>query len=471
MKQLQYVAFAGALGLLLDQSTHHHCSFGLSRLQDPISRSLAPKLGVLLKRSDVLEGAKASLREQIGRYDAEGALHAIQQMDVSESQKQLLRAYISVYHGRFELARHQLDVLQVTQPEHEKEWVSVRTFVDQSALEFRVYSERLSWLRQHFDYQWVTGGNLAYAPAGLQEFRDNAISLLLTAKNGVVHHDTRSASDKREQDAFRYTFDAISRVANVAPLNEESLEWIFQAALFTKPYAAVERLGDRILAGQGRLMIPITASEGHFVLVIDKKERRLVLAPVGRLTPSSLPISNTEHAAPFDISFDQVNHAQQNVKFKTSTLGESLCWNARVFEIESPNVTITTLPFLVSFGTLYGELATRQVIWDFGKFLTHVIDRPQLKAELIKQEAGGSGWSFASVLLAAGAVGSSITGNAAQTATLMNGLNQIDSENQARNLQQQQQLQAWEGLAANTSFDLIEKDLFREFEGVLTELQ
>src|ERR1035441_2824676 len=146
---------------------------GLSRLQDPVSRSLTPKLGALLKRFDVLEGAKASLREQIGRYDAEGALHAIQQMDVPEPERQLLRVYISVYRGRFELARHQLDALQTSQPDREKEWVGVRTFVDQSASEFRVYSERLGGLRQPFDQIGISGGVFAYSPSGLQELDRN----------------------------------------------------------------------------------------------------------------------------------------------------------------------------------------------------------------------------------------------------------------------------------------------------------
>jgi hypothetical protein len=109
-----------------------------------------------------------------------------------------------------------------------------------------------------------------------------------------------------------------------------------------------------------------------------------------------------ESAEPFNISFDQIDDVHQSAKYKTSVLGESNCNSARMFESRSVKATFTATPFLFLFGQLYGELASRQVILNFGKYLVHVIDRPQLKAELIKQEAEGSGWSFASVLLAAG---------------------------------------------------------------------
>jgi hypothetical protein len=52
----------------------------------------------------------------------------------------------------------------------------------------------------------------------------------------------------------------------------------------------------------------------------------------------------------------------------------------------------------------------------------------------------------------------------------MDSLNRLDQENQAAKLQQQQQFQVWEKLAADASFNLIQKNLFREFDGVLEEL-
>ena len=281
---------------------------------------------------------------------------------------------------------------------------------------------------------------------------------------------TKAENDRFIQEGFVYAFEAISRMIALTPLSETSLGWLFQVALFTKPYATVERLGDRILNGQGRLIIPMEAKQGQFQMIVDKRQRRLILTQTGSRTVISMD-KHYERAEPFDISFDQISQVGQSVKYGTNVFNESVPKDApRMFEMRPANAVFTETPFLIHFGAMYGELAVRQIVWNFGKFLTHVIDHPQLRSELIKQNAGG-GWNFATgILLAAAAGASSATGNAVQAAVIMNSLDRFETETQSEKLQQQQQLQAWESLAADTSFDLIQKDLFRSFDGELEKL-
>ena len=454
----------------------------LAKSQESSAKALAEKMISLLKRFDGLEAAKSALQEKLSRFDTDGVLRVIEGMDVPQTQRQILRVYLSVYRGRFELARHQLDGLQASLPQREEEWIQVRKFIDQSADEYRTYLGRLVWLGQANNMAWVGAKDVSFfVPQGLEDCQ-NPINWLVPAPGTIkpnTYKTTKVIATQAQverltaldQECLKHSIDAVSHIVSAAPVSETSLEWLFQVALFTRPYFAVESLGDRILAGQGHLIVPMTANGSEFQMTVDKNGGRLTLINSAELSwiVNAWSASWVEAGTPFSIGFEQIDDIHQSAKFTRSLAGSQI-HEPRMFEIGSAKAIFTATPFLNSFGKAYGELASRQVVSNFGTYLIHVVNRPHLKAELIKQEVGGNGWNFSTAFLAVAAVASSAQGNTLQSAVLMDSLKRLDQENEATKLEQHEKLQAWEQLAADTSFNSLQRDLFREFDGVLEEL-
>jgi hypothetical protein len=441
----------------------------LETTQDASSTTLGAKLSALLKRFDSLHKSKSALETELRSYNSANASQVIEHMDVPAVQKELLHVYLNAYRGRFELARYGLENLQGTRPDLEQDWLTVRTFIDRSAMEYQNNLARLAWLGQFSWDQgtWMTSGHPSFwVPEGLQPFYDSQ-STLMTAQN-------MSPIQSVSGELLRQTFETASKLVQVAPLDQASLTWLFQIALMTRPYETVQELGDRILSSQDRLVVQMAAKQGLFYLLIDKKNGVLSLVAAPPLTRwvKGRGSDVVEDGIPFSVKFDEIVSGRQGEKFWYGFHGFGPLYRpAKMFEI-TPQVTFSEFTLLPDFTIVYGEKATRQVVYNFGKFLLHVIDRPNLQATLIGLEAKGrSTWNFGSVLLGAVAVANGAAGNTAQSSILLGELDRRDQQVSDTNAQQQQQSMAWEKLAADASFDLPIKMMFREFEGALKDLQ
>ncbi|MBS1807376.1 MAG: hypothetical protein JST84_04190 [Acidobacteria bacterium] len=449
----------------------------LQQAQDTVSKTLSEKLEALLKRFDGLAKAKTSLETELRGYNSEAAFQVIDQMQLPDAQKDLLRVYLNAYRGRYELARHQLDKLHATQPDLEKDWVAIRTFIDQSAAEYQQSLARLSWLAQFTWSQsaWMTAEHPCYwIPEGLKNLRENLPEKEFTIGlfPDTAAYDNRVTSDA--EALLRYTFESATRLVQVAPLSEAGLMWLFQVALMTRPYPIVEATGDRILAGQGKLIVQMSARDDSYYFVLDKKERRVRVIRAAPLTQwvKGATARRIEPGLLFEVGFDNIASISQPLNFFDSYPSTRLRTpQTSMLKIMPGNYAFTEFPLLPEFSHVYGEKAAREITHHFGEFVVHTIGQPKMVASLISLDVKAKGaWNLTSILLAGAAVANSAAGNAQQSAVLLDQLNQMDKQAQLTNMAQQQQSKAWERLAVDTSFDLPVKILFREFDTVLREL-
>ncbi len=65
-------------------------------------------------------------------------------------------------------------------------------------------------------------------------------------------------------------WDAVAKLVRLALLNTEALDFAFHATLTSSDYPSIEEVGDRILAGAGRIRVPGYGSDRYGWLVIDR---------------------------------------------------------------------------------------------------------------------------------------------------------------------------------------------------------
>ena len=86
----------------------------LRSLQDPAAHKLAEKLDALSATLDAHEAAKQALENALRDYNISVAEQEIEKLQVSPSQRSILKAYLNMYRGRFDEARSELNSVSTT---------------------------------------------------------------------------------------------------------------------------------------------------------------------------------------------------------------------------------------------------------------------------------------------------------------------------------------------------------------------
>lgn len=430
--------------------------------EGPAKEKLAARLAEFVDRQEKIEPQRQAIRHALLESDAGQARRLIRALGVSPFQRAVLEIYLDLYAGRFVRVEDQVRRMS-------KEATGAEAAV-------------LAQLEQDLNQARGAYGRLmAFFHGDLQSQEREALQRAIEVPRDLYLEEIRRRNVSKRDTAdfsakvFALYMQRVGDLLRSCPLDDFALDAAFNLAAFTQKYEDLEALGDRILARKGSLRINVrdpgkNQSAGVGCLVIDARSRELYPAISGAVP--SFP-GDLEQLMPgvkaWRLPFDKVKEIGQAPKYYLAG-GRGL--------LNHDDGTLFRLNGQQAFGAPYahylfsdafGELASRQVIHNLGRFLAHAVNLPAGKADLVKVKVGGSG--IFNAVMAVGAASSAITGDLATSTILTEAATQDRAERNARQEFAHSTLQSWtEAIGSQAMANLFRAD-FGELESLLAVLQ
>lgn len=409
--------------------------------QDPAASPYVKQVKTLLDTLTKTQVAKDKLIAALKEYRSADAYEAVDELQASPVQKEILKVDLDVYQAKFDQAQGRFSKIQFASYAEKQRSTKIR---DNIAETEAAYKKQMSRAETYFYSQWATMAC---------HFPKNA------ANSSSPEWSSLTAKDYLE---------GINNLAQLSPLADDVMNLSFHAALLAGNYEQLEILGDRLLKTRGRIRIPFYASDRYFWVVIDAQKRHISTEPDPR--PYQLAVAGRKwedrfHYAtdlvPFDLAFEQI----QAISQRAGNWNDHLEKQAYVFRFEPTGVA----PYYAVIQTLFctaGEKAELTATRNLGQYVVHVISNKNIKAELADpaKTKGPSGGLDTAALILSGALAAS-GGNSALNQMAMQGL-QAQQAQQMATYQAQQA--AWESFAAaRDTFNFVEADAFTGLEQLL----
>lgn len=436
----------------------------LQRLAEGSAKEpLAARLAALIGQQEKLEPQRQAIRQALLEADESKARGLIRAMDITPFRQAVLEIYLDLYSGRFVPAESRIRRLS-----RDAQGAESAVLVQ---LEKDLSQARAAYSRM---LEFVHGDKQSDEHEALQQ------------KVGVPR-DTYLDDYFRRMNAGEPTQETASKILSLhmqrvgellrhCPLDEFALDMAFNLALLTQKYEDLEPLGDRILARKGTLRIVVRdpgnksyAALGSLVIDVRTRELYPALPAAGPSFPGDI-----EQAMPgvtaWRLPFDRIKAIDQDPRyFVANGRGYLKYFDGRLIRFNGQYAF--GFPYMhYVFADAFGELASRQVANNLGRFVAHAVNLPEGRAKLAKVKVGGGSGLFG-VVMAIGAASSAMTGDAASAAVFTQAAAQDRAEQQSREAAAESTLASWtQAIGSQAMMNLFRAD-FAEMEALLQMLQ
>ena len=342
--------------LLSNDVNSHERADAIEQLSALKQTAIPPSLDSIVLRLETSVynfKSEVSLNKALVELKPVDAENAIDRMNLTNPQKELLKYYIDLRQGNLASALLRAMVL---------------------------------------DKQPVAG-----SPAKLSEFRDKVVedTELFTKFRARIDWYRYSAlsngsctSDWIRQEIPKQHFEIqqeyMKLVANSEkefPLSPWVLDHAFFATLLSdRPYEDLESFGDAILAAKGNLRIPFYARDVLFDLVIDGKTGHIRTEIDSRVGHNEAGSGKMQDIAPFDLGFNQITSIEQKASTDLATGGLSSGSFALRME---PGGLAPRYLFMDAIQCLDGEAKQKNVTEKLGRYIAHVSSASRATVHLV----------------------------------------------------------------------------------------
>jgi hypothetical protein len=388
--------------------------------------------------------AKKRLLASLKAYNAIDAATAIDQLSASPLQRDVLRIYLALYQGKFAEASKLASIAKAPTFSEEERLGAFRAQIQEAKIQYSTLMKQV----ESYLYSDIATSTLCV----MKSPRENQIP---------------------EPPPIQAYFEAVNRLASLAPLDERVIDLIFHSGFMTMQYKDFEGLGDRLLHIKGDIRIPFFSNDRYFYVVLDSNTKRLYTEPdnVHRFIVSfdwkaGFGYSRTKRnvqenhwsakMVPFDLHWDEIQFIGQRLHVDAG--------NSYALKLEptglAPNYGLMTFLFCMD-----GESATRTATRNLGQYILHVISNDHVKSELLNPEvhSGGIGGAIAMAVVVSAGVGA-LEGPAQGRTTAGGLITAIQADAAQRNALEQSKYASWQTILLDQSFAFGDREVFLEIE-------
>lgn len=422
------------------------------------------RLTELITKLDQNRAYGDRIADALRQYRTDWAVDLIDQLDASPLQKEILRAYGDVYEARYGEALRRLGWIRFqSAPLGAGSVALLETLESEFEEQRQRYALYQGWIEGIAERGDHAGSNWRYI--GSEDQRVGYVGM-----QQIKRLKDRGAW----ADAFKLIIvqylETVNGLAQVAPLDSGTIDTMFEAALLFLPYDQFQSLADTLLRAKGSITLRLLERDGNGTFFIDVEKRKFV-ATYDKGS-KDLFKAHVRSARSFELRFDEYSGFKQKAGFDDFSHADMKMLHKPAMLDFGKGRVVTNIPMLGPLTRIYGELAARQVIYNFGRYVAHVLEDESDKARLLPLKAGVNWWGVASssLFLAAGTTGA-VQGDTATTALWLDHYQSNVQEGLREGEQQRDLKQAWNQVLANRAVNFLDRLEFHEIEDLLGAIQ
>jgi hypothetical protein len=311
-----------------------------------------------------LEDQKTRLQDELSSMKTSEAIHLVDSMNLSPTEKELVKFEINMAQGSIATAMLRLATLRSLAPKSTPQFDAMEKDARTAAGNFKEISDRLHW----YLYSSFCTGSCTATWA-------------------------RTELPKQTYSLLEY-MRLVSNAARLYPLNPWVQDLAFHATLLSAPYEDLELFGDRILTAKGSIRVPFYSKHSLFYLVIDSTARR-IYTETNPLQQSNE--SGSEEMAdliPFNLGFADITEISQKASADLAT--GSLASGSFALKL-APMGIAPNYAFMGLLQCLYGEAKQKEVTRNLGAFIAHAVQNDHIHLQLVDSHKLTHDWFTAGV--------------------------------------------------------------------------
>lgn len=306
-----------------------------------------------------LEDQKTKLREELSNMQVSEATRVVDAMNLSPTEKELIKFEINMAQGSFATAILRLANLRSLAPGSTLQFDAMEKDARAAAGNFKEITDKLHW----YLYSSFCTGSCTATWA-------------------------RTELPKQNYSLLEY-MRLVSNAARLYPLNPWVQDLAFHATLLSAPYEELELFGDKILRAKGSIRVPFYSRQSLFYLVIDSKAQRIYTEtnPLQRSNESGA--AEMADLVPFELKFADITEISQKASSDLAT--GALASGSFALKL-MPIGVAPNYAFMGLLECLYGEAKQKEVTHNLGAFIAHAAQNDHMRVQLVDSHKVTHDW-------------------------------------------------------------------------------